>query len=90
MIMSGARCCGFQINVVAWFLGISWILVPSPWVDQSTPTGTLILIYGIAGLCMAATVAVITGVGLTRLLLPSLGVNGQARVALMDQPRPSA
>jgi hypothetical protein len=68
------------INVVAWLLGISWTLVPSPWVDQSTPPGILILIYGIAGLCMAATVALITGVGLTRLLLPPLEINGQARV----------
>ena len=25
------------INVVAWLLGISWTLVPSPWIDQSTP-----------------------------------------------------
>jgi hypothetical protein len=50
------------INMVAWLLGITWTLLPSPWVDQSTPNGTLILIYGIAGICMAATVALITGV----------------------------
>ena len=36
------------INMVAWLLGIAWTLAPSPWVDQSTPTGALILIYGIA------------------------------------------
>jgi hypothetical protein len=48
--------------MVAWLLGITWTLLPSPWVDQSTPNGTLILIYGIAGICMAATVALITGV----------------------------
>ena len=35
----------------------------SPVVDQSTPAGALIVIYSIAGLCMAATVAVVTGVG---------------------------
>jgi hypothetical protein len=56
------------INMVAWLLGIVWTLAPSPWVDQSTPTTALILIYGIAGLCMAATVAVVTGVGMIRLL----------------------
>jgi hypothetical protein len=76
------------INVVAWLLGISWTLVPSPWVDQSTPTGTLILIYGIAGLCMAATVALVTGAGLTRLLLPPLEINGQALVG-SHGPAPS-
>jgi hypothetical protein len=67
------------INMVAWLLGITWTLVPSPWIDQSTPTGALILIYGIAGLCMAATVAVITGVGMIRLLLPPITIGGQSR-----------
>jgi hypothetical protein len=56
------------INIAAWLLGIAWTLAPSPVVDQSTPTGALILIYGVAGFCMAATVAVVTGVGMIRLL----------------------
>jgi hypothetical protein len=55
------------INMVAWLAGIAWTLAPSPLVDQSTPVPSLILIYGIAGLCMAATVAIITGLGITRL-----------------------
>jgi hypothetical protein len=67
------------INMVAWLLGITWTLVPSPWIDQSTPTGALILIYGIAGLCMAATAAVITGVGMIRLLLPPITIGKQPR-----------
>jgi len=50
--------------------GDLWTLLPSPWVDQSTSTGALIFIYGIAGLCMATTVAVITGLGMIRLLRP--------------------
>ena len=58
------------INMAAWLVGIVWTLLPSPWVDQSTSTGALIFIYGIAGLCMAATVAVITGLGMIRLLRP--------------------
>jgi hypothetical protein len=53
--------------MVAWLAGIAWTLAPSPLVDQSTPIQSLILIYGMAGLCMAATVAVITGIGITRL-----------------------
>jgi hypothetical protein len=56
------------INMAAWLAGIVWTLLPSPWIDQSTPTGALT--YGIAGLCMAATVAVITGLGMIRLLRP--------------------
>jgi len=58
------------INMAAWLAGIVWTLLPSPWVDQSTSTGTLIFTYGISGLCMAATVAVITGLGMIRLLRP--------------------
>jgi hypothetical protein len=68
------------INVVAWLLGISWTLAPSPIVDQATAAATLIIIYGIAGLCMAATVALITGVGMIRLLLPPVSNRAQ-----MDQ-----
>lgn len=68
------------INMVAWLLGIAWTLLPSPWVDQSTPTGTLILVYSVVGLCMAATVATVTGLGMIRLLPPprtEMGGNGQ-------------
>ena len=54
-------------------------LVPSPWVDQSTPTGILILIYSIAGICMA-TVALITGVGIIRLLQFSIKIDDQPTV----------
>jgi hypothetical protein len=59
------------INVLAWLLGIAWTLAPSRFVDQSTPPGVLILVYSIAGCCMAATVAVITGLGMIRLLPPT-------------------
>jgi hypothetical protein len=38
-----------SINIAAWVLGIAWTLAPSPVVDQSTPAGALILIYGILG-----------------------------------------
>jgi hypothetical protein len=60
------------INLAAWLLSITWTLLPSPFVDQSTATAVLLVIYGIAGICMAATVAVITGLGLIRLLLPPI------------------
>jgi hypothetical protein len=72
------------INLAAWLLGITWTLLPSPFVDQSTPAAVLIVIYGIAGVCMAATVALITGLGLIRLLLPP--IEGAHR-AQLDQVR---
>jgi hypothetical protein len=78
------------INMVAWLLGITWTLLPSPWVDQSTPTGTLIVIYGVAGLCMATTVALITGVGMIRLLQFPIKIREQPPVASLRQSSPSA
>jgi hypothetical protein len=66
------------INMAAWLIGIAWTLAPSPVVDQSTPARDLILIYGLAGLCMAATVAVVTGVGMIRLLKAPIEVNGRS------------
>ena len=72
------------INIAAWLLGIAWTLAPSPVVDQSTPAGALILIYGIAGLCMAATVAVVTGVGMIRLLQSPIELDDRSQA---DQAR---
>lgn len=48
-------------NVLAWLVGIGWTFAPSPLVDQSTKTAALIAAYGVAGLLMATTVAIITG-----------------------------
>jgi hypothetical protein len=73
------------INMVAWLLGIAWTLAPSPWVDQSTSTGPLILVYGAAGLCMAATVAVVTGVGMMRLLRTAIKIATGPTSDLVDQ-----
>jgi hypothetical protein len=72
--------------MVAWLLGITWTLVPSPWVDQSTPIGILLLVYGVAGLCMAATVALITGVGMIRLVQFPIKIGDQPPV---DSPAPA-
>jgi len=66
------------INIVAWLIGIAWTLAPSPVVDQSTPARDLILRYGLAGLCMAATVAVVTGVGMLRLLKAPIEVDNRS------------
>jgi hypothetical protein len=67
------------INMAAWLLGIAWTLLPSPWVDQSTPTEALILIYGVAGLGMAATVAVVTGIGMIWLLRAPIEIAGTGK-----------
>jgi hypothetical protein len=63
---------------------VRWVqtLARSPFVAGLTRAGVLILIYGIAGLCMAATVAVITGIGMLRLLQSS--IEGGQRVATVS------
>lgn len=67
------------INMVAWLLGISWTLAPSPLIDQTTALVTLVVVYAVAGLCMAGTVAMITGLGLTRLMLPQVATHHPPR-----------
>ncbi|MDF2745844.1 MAG: hypothetical protein K0S98_128 [Propionibacteriaceae bacterium] len=49
------------VNVLAWSLGICWTFAPSPLINASTPLLSRIGIYAMAGLLMATTVAVITG-----------------------------
>lgn len=56
------------ISMAAWLAGIVWTRLPSR--GLISQVGALIFIYGIAGLCMAATVAMITGLGMIRLLRP--------------------
>ena len=55
-------------NVLAWSIGLLWTLAPSPLIDEQTPTQVLVLAYAGAGLGMAATMALISGLGLRRLL----------------------
>ena len=56
------------INVLAWSAGLLWTLVPSPFIDERTPPAVLVIVYAIAGLGMAATVALISGLGLRHML----------------------
>ena len=56
------------LNVAAWSVGILWTFAPSPFIDETTPPGALFLAYGVAGMLMAVTVAVVTGFGLRRML----------------------
>jgi len=63
LLRSAIRTAGrwIWVNVLAWSLGICWTVAPSPLVNASTPLVSLIGIYAVAGLLMATTVAVITG-----------------------------
>ena len=49
-------------------LGLTFTLLPSPFVDESTDAGVKATLFAIGGVAMALTVAVVTGLGLRRLV----------------------
>lgn len=49
------------VNAGAWAVGLLWTFAPSPFIDETTPVPVLFAVYPLAGLLMAATVAVLTG-----------------------------
>jgi hypothetical protein len=50
-----------RFNAVAWMLGLSWTFAPPALVKPNTPVVSEIGVYAIAGVLMATTVAIITG-----------------------------
>ena len=48
-------------NLLGWLVGIGWTLAVSPLVDMSTPIPQLVALYVVAGVLMALTVAMATG-----------------------------
>jgi hypothetical protein len=56
------------INMGAWLVGIVFTFLPSPWVDESTSAAVMFALFAVAGVLMAATVAVLTGIGLRWML----------------------
>jgi hypothetical protein len=68
VIRSRARAARWiPVNMGAWALGVLWTFAPSPIVDESTSFTVLIVVYAIAGLLMAATVASLTATTARRL-----------------------
>lgn len=49
------------VNVGAWMLGLTFTMLPMPLIDESTPAASMAVVFAVAGVCMAATVALITG-----------------------------
>ncbi|WP_448006415.1 hypothetical protein [Agromyces bauzanensis] len=58
------------LNMVAWLVGLVFTFLPSPFVDESTPGWITFTLFGVGGVLMATTVAVITGLGLRRMTRP--------------------
>jgi hypothetical protein len=57
------------VNAGAWAAGVLWTLAPSPFIDEATPAPALFGVYLLAGVLMAATVAVLTGPAAKRIAL---------------------
>jgi hypothetical protein len=57
------------VNAGAWGVGLLWTFAPSPFIDETTPVPVLFAVYLLAGLLMAATVAVLTGFAARRIVL---------------------
>lgn len=58
------------VNMGAWAVGILWTFAPSPFIDESSPLALVIALYVVAGVLMAATVAVLTASTAIRLFGP--------------------
>lgn len=64
------------LNALAWMLGLAFTLLPSPFVDESTAAGVTATLFATGGVAMALTVAVVTGLGLRRLVRVGAGPSG--------------
>jgi len=65
---NGARTAFWvPVNAGAWAAGILWTLAPSPLIDENTPAPAIFGVYLVAGLLMAATVALLTGFAARRI-----------------------
>jgi hypothetical protein len=70
-----------RFNAVAWMLGLSWTFAPPALVTPDTPVVSEIGVYAIAGILMATTVAIVTG-----LCWLSWLKRGNVRTAILDAP----
>ncbi|HEY5857703.1 MAG TPA: hypothetical protein VIW24_27630 [Aldersonia sp.] len=56
------------LNMGAWCVGLVFTFLPGSFVDEHTPAAVMALAFALAGVCMAATVAAVTGLGLARMM----------------------
>ncbi|GAC52671.1 hypothetical protein [Gordonia amicalis] len=49
------------VNAAAWTVGLVFTFLPGPFIDESTPAVAMAAAFVLAGVCMAAIVAVVTG-----------------------------
>lgn len=67
------------INLGAWAVAILWTIAPSPFIDERTPVVAILAVYVVAGLLMAATVALLTGFAARRVAMAGARVEARVR-----------
>ncbi|ORM36807.1 hypothetical protein BFL43_06250 [Williamsia sp. 1135] len=72
------------VNVAAWTVGLTFTLLPGPFVDEQTAAGVMVVAFVVGGICMAATVATCTGLWLRRELGQELRIESKKRVSLRE------
>jgi hypothetical protein len=76
-------------TALAWAVGLPFSFAPAPFVDESTPLASHLVLWGCGGLLMAYAMALVTWQGVRRLNV--VGEPAQARLAeprrmLAEQP----
>ncbi|WP_438853737.1 hypothetical protein [Agromyces sp. M3QZ16-3] len=56
------------LGMAAWLAGLPFTFAPSPFVDVGTPAPIVFALFAASGVLMAATMALVTGAGLRRML----------------------
>ncbi|MUN07500.1 hypothetical protein GLX25_10275 [Agromyces luteolus] len=56
------------LGMVAWLAGLPFTFAPSPIVDVGTPAPVVFALFAASGVLMAVTMALVTGLGLRRML----------------------
>jgi hypothetical protein len=54
--------------MLAWLVGLPFTFAPSPIVDVGTPAPVVFALFAASGVLMALTMALVTGIGLRRML----------------------
>jgi len=79
------------LNMGAWLVGLVFTFLPSPFVDEASPAALVFALFAIGGVLMASTVALLTGLGLRRMLRADADAHANAvsdRSAPSPQPTP--
>lgn len=82
-------------TALAWILALPLSFLPAPLVDEHTPLAVHLVLWPLAGVLMALVMAVVTGLGMRRLLaggrrLRSPGRTGQPNAGTGPGPFPRA